>query len=122
MAKDLRSLIPLLTISRDGTIVRYAAWPKSIRSHGEQYEPFPFMFVLDEWNRLTTWKGVEIHLDHAAIAAAFPAPFPGKSPIKASVQVMTERDREGVLHRFDGVLTFNNDTVYFEPVTKPPTG
>ena len=122
MAKDLRSLIPLLTISHDGTTVRFAAWPEPIRSHGKQYEPFPFMFVLDEWDTLPTWKRVEIHLDHSAVAAAFQAPFPGESPIKASVQVVTERDREGILQRVDGVLMFDEDKVYFEPVPKPPTG
>lgn len=122
MAKDLRSLIPLLTISREGTTVRFAAWPESIRSHGEQYEPFPFMFVLDQWDRLTTWKRVEIHLNHSAIAAAFPAPFPGGGSINASVQVVTERDHESILQRFDGVLTIDEDRAYFEPMPKPPTG
>ena len=122
MAKDFRSLIPLLTISHDGTTVRFAAWPESIRSHGEQYEPFPFMFVLDEWNTLTAWKRVEIHLDQSAVTAAFSAPFPGESPIKASVQVVTEQDRDSILQRVDGVLTFDEDKVYFEPLPKPPTG
>jgi hypothetical protein len=45
MAKDLQSLIPLLTVSHGETTVRRAAWPESIWSHGEQYEPHPFMFV-----------------------------------------------------------------------------
>lgn len=120
MAKDLRSLIPLLTISRDGITVRFAAWPKSIRSHGEQYEPFPFMFVWDEWETLTTSKRVEIHLDHSAIAAAFPTPFPGEGSVDATVQFVTERDREGILHRFDGVLTFDDDKIYFQPVGLEP--
>jgi hypothetical protein len=80
------------------------------------------MFVLDEWDTLTTWKRIEIHLDHSTIAAAFPAPFPGEGPINASVQVVTERDREGILQRGDGVLTFDEDKVYFEPLPKPPTG
>jgi hypothetical protein len=120
MVKDLRSLIPLLTISRGGTTVRYAAWPTSIRSQGKLYEPFLFMFVLDEWDRLTTWKRIKIYLDHSAIAAAFPAPFPGESLIKAVVQVVTERDHEGILRRFDGALRFENDKIYFEPVRLAP--
>ena len=119
MAHDLRSMILLLTISRGGTTVRYAAWPTSIRCHGEQYEPHPFMFVLDEWDRLTTWKRVEIHLTHSVLAAAFPAPLPGGGPLTASVHVVTERDRERILHRFDGVLTLDGNRVYFEQVPKP---
>ena len=119
MANDLRSLIPLLTISRGGTTLRFAAWPESIRSHGEQFEPHPFMFVLDERDRLATWKRVEIHLNRAELAAAFPAPLPGGGPILASVQVVSERDCERILHRLDGIVTLDRDRVYFEPASKP---
>ena len=80
------------------------------------------MLVLDKWDTLTTWKRVEIHLDHSAVTAAFPAPFPEESPIKTYVQVVTEQDRETILQRVDGVLTFDEDKVYFEPLPKPPTG
>ena len=120
MAEDLGSMIPLLTISRGGTTVRWAAWPESIRSHGEQYEPCRFMFVLDEGDRLITWQRVEIHLNQSVLASAFPAPFPGGGPINASVQVVTERDRERILQRFDGVLTLHDDKIYIEPVRLVP--
>ena len=73
MVKDLRSLIPLLTVSRGGTTVRCAAWPESICSHGEQYEPHPFMFVLGGEERQTSWRRVEIYIDRAVI---FHTPFP----------------------------------------------
>jgi hypothetical protein len=121
MAEYVRSLIPLLTITRGETTVRCAAWPESIRNQGEQYEPFPFMFVLDEWDQRTTWKRVEIHFDHSAIAAAFPTPFPGEGPINASIQMVSERDPEGIVPRMDGVLTFDDNKVYFKPVPKLST-
>ncbi|MEP6959415.1 MAG: hypothetical protein ABI980_11860 [Nitrospirota bacterium] len=119
MAKDLLSLIPLLTVSRGGTTVRCTTWPESICSHGEQYEPHPFMFVLGGKGRPTTWKRVEIYLDPAVM---FPTPFPGEGSINATVQFVTDRDREDIIQRFDGVLTFDEDKIYIEPVRLvPPT-
>ena len=117
MDTDLLSLIPLLTVSRGGTTVQYAAWPESICSHGEQYEPHPFMFVLGGEERPTTWKRVEIYLDHAVI---FPTPFPGEGLINATMQFVTEQDRECIIQRFDGVLTFDDDKIYIEPVRLVP--
>ena len=58
---------------------------------------------------------MEIHLEHAAIAAAFPALLPGKDPIKASVEFVTERNREHIIRRYDGVLMFDEDKNYLEP-------
>ena len=117
MDTDLLSLIPLLTVSRGGTTVQYAAWPESICSHGEQYEPHPFMFVLGGEERPTTWNRVEIYLDHAVI---FPTLFPGEGPINATVQFVTEQDRECIIQRFNGVLTFDHDKIYIEPVRLVP--
>jgi hypothetical protein len=121
MVEDLHSMIPLLRLSRSGTTVRLAAWPEAIHSQGEQYKPFRFMFVLGDADQSTRWKRVEIHLEHAAIAAAFPAPFPGTAPIKATVQFVTERNREDVIRQFDGVLTFDENKIFLEPVPKPLT-
>ena len=112
MVEDLRSMISLLTISRGGTTVRLAAWPESIRSHGEEYEPFRFMFVLGGGDRSTIWKRVEIKLDHAM---TFPAPFPREGPLNATLQIVTDRDREHIIKRFVGALTFDNEKIYFEP-------
>jgi hypothetical protein len=61
MARDLRSLIPLLTLLHGGTTVRCAAWPESICSHGEQYAPLPFMLVLGGEERPSAWKRVQCH-------------------------------------------------------------
>lgn len=117
MARDLRSLIPLLTVWRGGTTVRCAAWPESICSHGEQYAPYPFMFVLGGEERPGAWKRVEIYLDRAVI---FPTSFPGEGPIGATVQFVTKRDHECILRQFDGVLTFDDDKIYIEPVRLVP--
>jgi len=117
MASDLRSLIPLLTVSHGGTTVRCAAWPESICSHGEQYAPHPFMFVLGGEERPSAWKRVEIYLDRAAI---FPTPFPGEGPISATIQFVTKGDHERIIRQFDGVLTLDDDKIYIEPVRLAP--
>lgn len=119
MAEYLRSMISLLTITRGGTTVRWANWMESIHCHGEQYEPHPFMFVFDEWDSLITRKRVEIYFTRSVLAAAFPASLPGGAPITASVCVVTEHERERILQRFDGVLTLDENRVYFEPTSKP---
>jgi hypothetical protein len=121
MVEDLHSMIPLLRLSRSGTTVRLAAWPEAIHSQGEQYKPFRFMFVLGDADHSTRWKRVEIHLEHAAIASAFPPPFPGIAPINATVQFVTERNREDVIRQFDGVLMFDENKIFLEPVAKPLT-
>jgi hypothetical protein len=113
MAKDLHSLIPLLTVSHGLTTVRCAAWPESIWSHGEQYEPHPFMFVFGGEERSTTWKRVEIYIDHAVI---FHKSFPGEGPINATVQLVTKQDHECIIHRFDGMLTCVDGKIYLELV------
>jgi hypothetical protein len=113
MAKDLQSLIPLLTLSHGETTVRCAAWSESICSHGEQYEPHLFMFVFGGEEKSTTWKRVELYIDHAVI---FPKLFPREGPINATVELVTKRDHECIIHRFDGVLTCDNDKIYLEPV------
>lgn len=117
MASDLRSLIPLLTVSRGGTTVRCAAWLESICSHGEQYAPHLFMFVMGGEERPVAWKRVEIYLDPAAV---FPASFPGEGPISVTVQFVTQRDHERIIRQFDGVLTFDDDKIYIEPVRLVP--
>ena len=117
MARDFRSLIPLLTISRGGTTVRCAAWPESICSHGEQYAPHPFMFVLGGEERPVAWNRVEICLDRAVI---FPTSFPGEGPTSATVQFVTQRDHERIIQQFDGVLTLDDDKIYVEPVRLVP--
>jgi hypothetical protein len=121
MVEDLQSMVPLLMLSRSGTTVRLAAWPEAIHSQGEQYKPFRFMFVLGDEDQSTRWKRVEIHLEHAAIAAEFPAPFPGTDPIKATVQFVTERNQEDIIRQFDGVLTFDENKIFLQPVPKPLT-
>jgi hypothetical protein len=113
MARELQSLIPLLTVSRGGTTVRCAAWPESICSHGEQYEPHPFMFVLGGEERPPAWRRVEIYVDGAVI---FPTSFPGEGPISATVQFVTKGDHERIIQQFDGVLTIDDDKIYIEPV------
>src|ERR1043166_3305452 len=113
MAKDLQSLIPLLTLSHGETTVSCAAWSESICSHGEQYEPHLFMFVFGGEEKSTTWKRVELYIDHAVI---FPKLFPREGPINATVELVTKRDHECIIHRFDGVLTCDNDKIYLEPV------
>ncbi len=93
MARDLRSLIPLLTVSRGGTTVRCAAWPESICIHGEQYAPLPFMFVLGGEERPSAWKRVQ-----------------------STIRFVTKRDHERIIRQFDGVLTLDDDKIYIEPV------
>jgi hypothetical protein len=117
MARELQSLIPLLTVSRGGTTVRCAAWPESICSHGEQYEPHPFMFVLGGEERPPAWRRVEIYVDGAVI---FPTSFPGEGPISATVQFVTKGDRERIIQQFDGVLRIDDDKIYIEPVRLNP--
>lgn len=117
MARDPQSLIPLLTVSRGGTTVRCAAWPESICSHGEQYEPHRFMFVLGGEERPTAWRRVEIYLDRAVI---FPTLFPGEGPISVTVQFVTKQDHERIIQQFDGVLTVDDDKIYMEPVRPNP--
>jgi hypothetical protein len=115
---ERRALIPLLTIVRDGRTVRLAAWPKSILSHGIDYEPHPFLFVFDEWGKPTAWSRVEIHLEHGVL---LPMPSREESFIEATVQLVAEPDHERILHRFEGVLTFEEGKVYFKPRPKTPT-
>jgi hypothetical protein len=79
------------------------------------------MFVLDEWDRLTPWRRVEIHFNHSVLATVFPAPLLGGGPLTASVQVVTEQNRERILERLDGMLTLDGDRVYFELAPKPST-
>jgi len=119
MADELRTLIPLLTISRGGRTVQFAAWSESILSHGTLFEPHPFLFVFDEWRGPTPWNRVEIHLEHGVL---LPVPSPEEGSIKATVQLVAEPDHECILYRFEGILTFDYGKVYFEPRSKTPTG
>ena len=70
------------------------------------------MFVLGEMDGSTTWKRVEIMLDHAV---TFLTPFPSEGPLKATLQIVTDGDREHIIQRFVGALTLENDKIYFEP-------
>jgi hypothetical protein len=120
MAHGLLPFIPLLSISYGGRTMRFAAWPGSVHSHGEDYAPHPFMFVFDEWNQPTAWTRVEIHLDHPALMMTFPAPFSGASSLEATIQLVAERDPDRTLYRFDGVLLLDGDKIYFELRANPP--
>ncbi len=113
MARDPQSLIPLLSVSRGGATVRCAAWPESICSHGEHYEPHPFMFVLGGEDRTPAWRRVEIYIDRAVI---FPAQFPGEGPISATVRFIMKRDQGRIIQQVDGVLTIDDDKIYIEPI------
>ena len=60
---------------------------------------------------------MEIYVDRGVI---FPTPFPGEGPISATVQFVTKRDHERIVQQFDGLLTFDDDKIYIEPVQLAP--
>lgn len=115
-ATELRTIIPLLTITRGFTTLRLTAWPLAVRIHDTLYRPYPFQLEISPEAEPLGNVQIELHILHEDLWAA---PFPGEGPIMATVLFVPSDDPSSILTTLHGTIEFDGDRIMFCPADPP---